>query len=144
MKENQSQGSMSVGSGWLSFQGRSFYYYYLFILGCSGSSLLHKGFLELWQVGATLHCSAWVSHCGDFSCFRAQVQQLCHTGLVVPWHMGSSWTGDQTCVPCTGRWINHWTAREVLGWRLRLMERQNIKVRRTNNRENTSRKQQHW
>ena len=151
MKENQSQGSISVGSGWLSFQGTSFLL--LFIWGCPGSSLLHRCFLKLRQVGATLHCSAWVSHCGDCSCFRAQVQQLCHTGLVAPRHMGPFWTGDQTCAPCIGRWINHWTTREVLGWRFecphnnerkRLMERQNIKVRRTNNRENTSRKQQHW
>ena len=25
-------------------------------------------------------------------------------GLVVPQHVGSSWTRDWTCVPCTGRW----------------------------------------
>ena len=32
--------------------------------------------------------------------------------------MGSSWTRDQTHVPCIGRWIlNHWTMREVSrGW----------------------------
>ena len=33
---------------------------------------------------------------------RAQVQQLWHTGLVAPWHVGSSQTRDQTCI---GRWI---------------------------------------
>ena len=30
------------------------------------------GFLQLQRVGATLHCSAWASHCGGFSYCRAQ------------------------------------------------------------------------
>ena len=30
------------------------------------------GFLQLWQAGATLRCGAWASHCGGFSCCRAQ------------------------------------------------------------------------
>ena len=35
-------------------------------------------------------------------------------GLVAPWHVGSSWTKNWTCVPCIGRWIlNHCTTREV-------------------------------
>ena len=35
-------------------------------------------------------------------------------GLVAPRHMGSSWTRDQTYVPCIGRQIlNHCTTREV-------------------------------
>ena len=37
-------------------------------------------------------------------------------GLVAPWHVESSQTGDQTHVACTGRWIlNHWTPRDVHG-----------------------------
>ena len=45
---------------------------------------------------------------------REQAQQLWHTGLVAPQHAGSSWTRDQTQVPCTGRRIlNHCTTREV-------------------------------
>ena len=37
-------------------------------------------------------------------------------GLVAPWHVGSSWTGDRTCVPCTGRRIlNPWTTVASLG-----------------------------
>ena len=41
-------------------------------------------------------------------------QQLQHTGLLAPWHVGSSWPRDQTRVPCSGRWIlNHWTTRDV-------------------------------
>ena len=44
----------------------------LFIFGCIGSSLLRAGFLYLQRAGATLHCSAGDSHCGGFSCCRAQ------------------------------------------------------------------------
>ena len=40
-------------------------------IGCNRSSLLHVGFLQLQQVGATLHCGAQASHCSGFSC-RAQ------------------------------------------------------------------------
>ena len=36
-------------------------------------------------------------------------------GLVALWHVRSSQTRDQTCVPCIGRWIlNHSATREVL------------------------------
>ena len=39
-----------------------------------------------------------------------------HTGLVALQYVESSWTRDQTHVPCVGRWIlNPWTTREVLG-----------------------------
>ena len=101
---------------------------YLFIYGCFGSLLLHMGFLQLWRAWATtLHCGARASHCGGFSCCGAQalgmwasvvvvhgLQQLRHTGLVAPWHVGSSWTRSQTCVPCIGRWIlNHCATREA-------------------------------
>ena len=35
-------------------------------------------------------------------------------GFVSPWQVGSSRTRDQTCVPCTSRWIlNHCATREV-------------------------------
>ena len=34
---------------------------------------------------------------------------------LVPWHVGSSRTRDQTCVSCIGRWILHqWATREAL------------------------------
>ena len=43
---------------------------------------------------------------------RAQAQQLWCTGRVAPWHVASSWTRDQTHVPCTGRQtLYHWAAR---------------------------------
>ena len=45
---------------------------------------------------------------------RAQAQQLWHTGLVAPWHVGSSWTRDRNHVRCIGRQIlNHCDTREV-------------------------------
>ena len=39
-------------------------FFFFLIFGCIGSSLLHAG--------ATLHCGAWVSHCGGFSFCRAR------------------------------------------------------------------------
>ena len=44
----------------------------------------------------------------DFSICGVWTQKLCYMRLFVPWHVGSSWTRDRTCVPCVGRWIlNH-------------------------------------
>ena len=36
---------------------------------------------------------------------RAHAQSQQRTSLVTPRHMGSSWTRDRTCVPCTDRKI---------------------------------------
>ena len=53
---------------------------------------------QLWHVGS-----------------RAQAQQLWHTGLVAPWHVGSSWARDRTHVPCIGRqFLNRCATREAL------------------------------
>ena len=61
------------------------------------------------KAGATLLWSAWASHWGA-QALGAQAQQFLHTSFVVPLHVGSSWTRDQTCVPFIGRQIlNHWT-----------------------------------
>ena len=58
-------------------------------------------------------CSTWAYqlwHAGS----RAQAQQLWHTGLVAPWHVGSSRTRARTRVPCIGRQIlNHCITREA-------------------------------
>ena len=90
-----------------------------------------RAFLYLWWVGT--------SHCGSFSCCgaralrlvafricgvwsqssrlldsRAQAQLLWHTGLAAPWHVGSSLTGDWTCVSYVGRQIlYHWVTRDI-------------------------------
>ena len=45
---------------------------YVFLFGCTGSSLPCAGFLWLWQARATLCCGAWASDCWGFSCCRAQ------------------------------------------------------------------------
>ena len=46
----------------------------------------------------------------------------CGTGAQLLWHVESSWTMDQTCVPCIGRILIHCTIREVLGWHFYLFE----------------------
>ena len=58
------------------------YLFFYFIYGCVGSSFLCEGFLQLRQVGATLHCGARASHYCSLSCCGAQApdaqaQQLC-------------------------------------------------------------------
>ena len=70
---------------------------YLFIYDCVGSSFLCEGFLQLRQVGATLHHGVRASHYRGLSCCEAQApdaqaQQLWLTGLVAPRHVGSSQT----------------------------------------------------
>ena len=40
---------------------------------------------QLWLVGSRARAQSW------------------HTDIVAPWHVGSSWTKDQTCVSCIGR-----------------------------------------
>ena len=53
-----------------------------------GSSLLCRGFFQLWRVGLAL--------------------QLWCAGLVAPRYVESSWTRDRTCVSYIGRWtLNH-------------------------------------
>ena len=96
-----------------------FKFIYLF-LACVGSSFLCQGFLQLRQVGTTLHHGAWASHYRGLPCCRArapdaQAQQLWLTGLVAPRHVGSSQTRAQTRIPCIGRQtLNHCATREAL------------------------------
>ena len=71
---------------------------YLFIFGCTGSTLLHAGFLWWWRAGAPLSCGG---------------QALEHTGSAAAVHglscpmacVGSSLTRDGTHAPCIGRCI---------------------------------------
>ena len=77
---------------------------FLLIYSCTGSSLLHTGFLYLRRVGAIL-CSTQVSHWGGFSCCRAWALDTQTSVAVVLRHVGSSQTRDQTYVPCIGRQI---------------------------------------
>ena len=62
-----------------------------------GSAVMTRGLQQLWLTGS-----------------RAQAQQLWSTGLVAPWHVGSSRTRARAHVPCIGRRIlNHYATREV-------------------------------
>ena len=101
-------------------------HFYVLIYVCFGSLLLCVVFLQLQQLGDTLHCDVWASLCGGHSCCRAwawelclvasraQPQQLWHMGVVAPWHMESSLFRDRNCVPCIGRQIPVYSAtREV-------------------------------
>ena len=54
-----------------------------------------RGLLSSW--------GTWASHCSGFSACGAQALEC--VSLAAPRHVGSSRTGDRTCVPCTGRWI---------------------------------------
>ena len=82
------------------------------IFGCAGSSLRQVGAtLQLWPLSFSL----WQLLLLWSMASRAQAQQLWDRGLVDPRHVKSSWTRDQTHVPCIGGQIlNHWATREVL------------------------------
>ena len=79
------------------------------------SLLLCEGF-RCGQQGLLSSCGAWASRCGGFSCeARALGAQAsvaaarglsnCSVGFVALQHAESFVIRDQTCVPCTGRWI---------------------------------------
>ena len=93
---------------------------FIYFFGCVGSSFLCEGFLQLRQVGATLHRGARASHYLGLSCCRAQApdaqaQQLWLTGPAAPRHVGSSQTRARTRVPRIGRQIlNHCATGEAL------------------------------
>ena len=80
-------------------------------MASGGYSLLRcVGFLLWWLL---LLRSTGSKHMGFRSC-NAWAQWLRQTGLVAPWHMGSSRTRDWTSVPCVARQIlNHWTTEKA-------------------------------
>ena len=89
--------------------------------------LAERGLSLVWWAGATLQGCLKSSHCCGSSCHRAWAQwcsgfrncgprapYLQCMGSVALRHVGSSWTKDQTGVPCISRCIlNHWTRREA-------------------------------
>ena len=80
------------------------------------SSLWCAGF-SLWSLGSRhmgfSSCSTWAQQLRLVGC-RVQAQQLWHTGLVAPRHVGSSQTRARTHVPCIGRQTpNHFATREA-------------------------------
>ena len=77
-----------------------------------------RGYSSLWCTGFSLRWLLLLRSIGSrstgFSSCGTRSQQLWHTGLVAPQHVGSSWTRAQTHVPCIGRQIlNHCATREV-------------------------------
>ena len=87
-------------------------------VGFSSSGLLITvASVFLTDPGLQLHgcsnCSTWAQQWWCMGC-RAQGQQLWDTGLIAPWHVGSSQTRNQTGVPCIARQIlDHWTTGEA-------------------------------
>ena len=87
------------------------------------------------------HGSAWASHCSGFSCHRpwflgrvgsvvvapgsrAQAQWQWCTGLLAPWHGGSSRNRGNTHVACIGMQnLYHWATKEALFQDLRTVKR---------------------
>ena len=86
-----------------------------------------QAFSSCSEQGLLSRYGAWASHHGGSSGCRPQAlgyesfhscstwaQQLWQAGSVALQHVGSSWTRDQTHVPCIDRWIlNHWTTKNV-------------------------------
>ena len=98
-----------------------FYFLFIYLFGCVGSSFLCKGFLQLRQAGATLHRGARASHyCGLYSSSQCASLSLSrplllrstssrHTGSVVVAHGPSCSTAcgifpDQGSNPCPLHW----------------------------------------
>ena len=83
------------------------------VVASRGYSSLWYAVFSLWWL--LLLRSMGSRHAGFSSC-STWAQQLWHTGLVAPQHVGSSRTRDRTHVPCIGRRIlNHCPIREVPG-----------------------------
>ena len=85
-------------------------------LQCTGFSL--RWLLLLWSTGSRhtgfSSCGTWAQQLW-LAGSRVQAQQLWHTGLVAPQHVGSSQTRGRTRVTCIGRWIlNHCATSEAL------------------------------
>ena len=98
-----------------------FWLHCVFVAAC-GLSLVGAsgGYSSLWCASFSLW---WLlllrsmdSRCTGFSSCGTWAQELWHTGLVAPRHVGSSSTRARTRVPCLGRRIlNHCATREVPG-----------------------------
>ena len=115
-------------------------FFFKFIFGCAGSSLLQGLFSGFGERGPLSSWGMWASHCGGPFCCRtgavgnasfsscnrraqylwlpgsrAQAQPLWYRGSVATQLVGSSWIWDGTCVFCIGRQIlHHWATREAL------------------------------
>ena len=100
------------------------FFWFVFTFGSSESSLLYTGVpaSRSYPSFLSMGFSLWVfillgstgsRHMGFRSC-STQAQQLWPMGLVALQNVKSSWTSDQTHVPCIGRIIlTHYTTRKV-------------------------------
>ena len=61
------------------WQADFFFFNFYVVLGCAGSSLLHRSFSSCSEQGLLSSCSAWASHRRGFSCCGAR--SLEHVGL---------------------------------------------------------------
>jgi len=92
------------------------FFYFLAALGLHCST---RAFSSCSEQGLLSSCGVRASHCGGFSCCRAQALghicfSSCSKGSVALLHVGSSQTRDWTRAPCIGKWtLNHWTTRDV-------------------------------
>ena len=97
----------SVGLGCAGWAFFSYDEWTALQLWCLGFSLL---WLLLLQSSGSRHSLQYLRHTDS----RAPSQKLWCMGFVAPRHVGSSWTRNQTHVPCIGRQIlNHQTTRAV-------------------------------
>ena len=94
-----------------------YFLFHLFVFGCTGSSLLCMGFLQLQRKGAALPFNVqgfswgWLLLLWSMGTWASEAVVR---GLGCP--VASSPARHQTRVPGTGRQIpNHWTTREILG-----------------------------
>ena len=96
-----------------------FWLCWVFLAACRLSLVAASGgYSSLLCAGFSLQCllllQSMGSRCVGFSSCGMWAQQSWHTGLVAPWHVGSSQTRAQTRVPWIGRQIlNHCATREV-------------------------------
>ena len=85
---------------------------FFFFFGRIRSSLLRAGFLYLQRVGATLHCSAWASHCGGFSC--------CSFSCYRSWALGAQASvavaHGLSCFAACGIFLDKWLNQCPLRW----------------------------
>ena len=92
----------------------------LSLVVASGSSLL-------WSMGFSLHWLLLLQSTRS----RCMASSFWYMGLDALQHVESSWTRDQTLVPCIGRWIlYHWTTREVLHVNFILVDMQVISLKK--------------
>ena len=106
---------------WIIYIYVYFIILFIYLFLAAGSLLLYGPLSSCSELGllSANSCGAWGSHC--LSCCGAQAPGLrlsgCGTwalllwrmGFVALWRVGSSWTRDQTRIPCIGSRIpHHW------------------------------------